>query len=399
MGLIKAATSAISSGFGDQFKEFVSCPTVDNNVIIQRGEVSHGDGNKNPSDGVISNGSGIAVPEGMAMMIVENGKIVEFSAEPGTFTWDSSSEPSIFYGSLGTNILESIKTIGQRITFGGQTAKDQRVYYINIKNIMGNTFGSSQPETIFDPVYNSVEITYNGEYAIKVVDPVVLVNNVIGANPKDTLTYDDIFKNDAGGMNQLKSKFAQKVSEAISTIMTMHNVSFNRIQMYKSDVTEQMEKLLNDEWGSKYGINVVDVALRINASEESRKIVQEMDRKVAETTRMGKAYSDNLTGTMAAASGEAMKGAATNEAGAMMGFMGMGMAQAQGNNMLGAVANMNGGAASESPVETEMPKPGSIFGSTEAPKAEEPTAMAFCPDCGAKKIGKFCTQCGRKLGE
>ena len=183
MGLIKAATSAISSGFGDQFKEFVSCPTVDNNVIIQRGEVSHGDGNKNPSDGVISNGSGIAVPEGMAMMIVENGKIVEFSAEPGTFTWDSSSEPSIFYGSLGTNILESIKTIGQRITFGGQTAKDQRVYYINIKNIMGNTFGSSQPETIFDPVYNSVEITYNGEYAIKVVDPVVLVNNVIGANP------------------------------------------------------------------------------------------------------------------------------------------------------------------------------------------------------------------------
>ena len=200
-------------------------------------------------------------------------------------------------------------------------------------------------------------------------------------------------------MNQLKSKFAQKVSEAISTIMTMHNVSFNRIQMYKSDVTEQMGKLLNDEWGSKYGINVVDVALRINASEESRKIVQEMDRKVAETTRMGKAYSDNLTGTMAAASGEAMKGAATNEAGAMMGFMGMGMAQAQGNNMLGAVANMNGGAASESPVETEMPKPGSIFGATEAPKAEEPTAMAFCPDCGAKKVGKFCTQCGRKLGE
>ena len=160
-----------------------------------------------------------------------------------------------------------------------------------------------------------------------------------------------------------------------------------------------MGKLLNEEWGSKYGINVVDVALRINASEESRKIVQEMDRKVAETTRMGKAYSDNLTGTMAAASGEAMKGAATNEAGAMMGFMGMGMAQAQGNNMLGAVANMNGEAASESPVETEMPKPGSILGATEAPKADAPTAMAFCPDCGAKKIGKFCTQCGRKLGE
>ena len=409
MGLIKAATSAISSGFGDQFKEFVSCPTIDNDVIIQRGEVSHGDGNKNPSDGVISNGSGIAVPEGMAMMIVDNGKIVEFSAEPGTFTWDSSSEPSIFYGPLGKNIIDSIKTIGQRITFGGQTARDQRVYYINIKNIMGNTFGSSQPETVYDPVYGSVEITYNGEYAIKVVDPVVLVNNVVGANPKDTLTYDDIFKNDAGGMNQLKSKFSQKVSEAISTIMTMHNVSFNKIQMYKSDVTEQMGKILNDDWTKNYGITVVDVALRVNASEESRKIVQEMDRKVAETTRMGKVYSENLVGTMAAASGEAMKDAANNEAGAMMGFMGMGMAQGQGNNMLGAVANMGSSNTDTTQPAGEMPKPGSLFGGVESEstvakeestnEAPASTDLAFCPDCGAKRIGKFCTQCGRKLGE
>ena len=184
MGLIKAALNSVSSGFGDQFKEFVECPQVENNVIIQRGVVKHGDGNKNASEGVISNGSTIAVPQGMAMMIIDNGKIVEFSAEPGTYTWDTSSEPSIFTGGLGQGLINTFKTIGSRFTYGGQEAKDQRVYFVNTKVIPGNTFGSAQPETIFDPVYGSVEITYNGEYGIQVNDPIILVNNIIGANPK-----------------------------------------------------------------------------------------------------------------------------------------------------------------------------------------------------------------------
>ena len=206
MGLLKAFTSSASSILGDQFKEYVECPQIENDVIIQRGLVKHGEGNKNYTEGVISNGSTIAVPEGMAMMIVDNGKIVEFSAEPGTYTWDTSSEPSVFTGGFFKGIGESIKTFGSRFTYGGQPAKDQRVYYVNIKVIAGNTFGSQQPETIFDPVYGSVEITYNGEYSIKVEDPVILVSNMIGANPKDTLTYDDIFK--TNGENILKSRFA-----------------------------------------------------------------------------------------------------------------------------------------------------------------------------------------------
>ena len=340
MGLIKALTSSVSSGFGDQFKEFVSCPTIDNDVIIQRGFVQHGEGNKNYSEGVISNGSTIAVPQGMAMMIIDNGAIKEFTAEPGEYKWDTSSEPSIFTGGLGQGILNTFKTIGNRFTYGGQPAKDQRVYYVNIKTIPGNTFGSQQPETIFDPVYGSVEITYNGEYAFKIDDPIILVNNFIGANPKDTLRFDDIFKTD--GQNMLKSKFAQKVSEAISNIMTMHNVSFNRIQNYKSDVTDQMNQILDNEWHNKYGIIVVDVTLRINASEEARKIIQEMDADIAKTTRMGQVFSNNMQGTMAAATAEAMKSAAKNENGAMAGFMGMGMSQMQGMNMMGAVNNMPG---------------------------------------------------------
>lgn len=394
MGLIKAALSSVSSGLGDQFKEFVECPQINNDVIIARGVVKHGEGNKNYSEGVISNGSTIAVPEGMAMMIIDNGKIVEFSAEPGTYTWDSGTEPSIFSGGLGKGILNTFKTIGTRFTYGGQAPKDQRVYFVNIKIISGNTFGSTQPETIFDPVYGSVEITYNGEYAIKVDDPIVLVNNCIGANPKDILTYDDIFKTD--GSNMLKSKFAQKVSEAISNIMTMHNISFNRIQSYKSDVTEQMNQILDSEWHQKYGIIVEDVALRINASEESRKIVQEMDAEIARTTRMGQVYSNNMAGTMAAASAEAMKNAASNANGALAGFMGFNAAQNSGVNMMGTVTNMVPNNETVSEQNSASPTPGSLF-QKENENVTNTTGVG-CSKCGNQEAsGKFCSACGNPL--
>lgn len=413
MGLLKAFTSSASSILGDQFKEYVECPQIENDVIIQRGLVKHGEGNKNYTEGVISNGSTIAVPEGMAMMIVDNGKIVEFSAEPGTYTWDTSSEPSVFTGGFFKGIGESIKTFGSRFTYGGQPAKDQRVYYVNIKVIAGNTFGSQQPETIFDPVYGSVEITYNGEYSIKVEDPVILVSNMIGANPKDTLTYDDIFK--TNGENILKSRFAQKVSEAISNIMTIHNISFNKIQSYKSDVTDQMNQILDSEWMQKYGIKVHDVSLRINASDESRKIIQEVDAEVSRTTRMGQVYSNNMAGTMAAASAEAMKNAASNPNGSMMGFMGMGFAQQQGTNMM---ASVNGMPQQEN-VQPQQPQPsvmpGAVF-QTQPEQAtqpqveennveetqnvsEQPSAPTkkFCTQCGTEAVGNFCGNCGAKI--
>ena len=410
MGLIRALVSSTGSALGDQFKEFVTCPNVDNNVIIQRGVVQHGSGNTNASNGVISNGTTIAVPQGMAMMIIDNGAIVEFSAEAGTYTWDSSSEPSIFTGGLGKGIVNTFKTIGKRFTYGGQPAKDQRVYFVNIKTLPANTFGSQQPETIYDPVYESVEITYNGEFNIKVDDPIVLVNEMIGANPKDTLTFDDIFTSD--GRNILKGRFAQKISEAISGLMLEKNESFRQIQVHKSEITDKMNEILDAEWKSKYGIIVTDVTLRINASEESLKIIREMDQSVASTRRMGQVYSDNMTGTMAAASGEAMKTAAGNPNGAMAGFMGMGFAQNAGVNMMGAVNNINqnntnnnaqvnntqvNNTSSSVCKNCGMPVDGKFCGNCGA-NQEEPVSVN-CPSCGAKaKDGaKFCTQCGTKL--
>lgn len=379
MGLIAAALNAATTTVGDQFKEVVSCPEVDNNVIIQRGVVNHGSGNLVHSEGVISKGSRIIVPQGMAMMIIDNGQIVEFTDAPGNYSWDSSSEPSIFSGNLGKSIVDSIKTIGSRITYGGQSAKDQRVYYVNIKTLPAITYGSQQPETIMDPVYGSVEVTYNGEFNIKVDDPVILVNTMLGANPKDTLTFDDIFSSE--GRNILKGRFAQKISEAINDVMTVNNISFNRIQGQRSAIADKMNTLLNADWHEKYGI-IVDreVTININASEEAKAQIREIDKvrgmANAESERVGimsDAYSKNLQGAMAAATGEAMLHAADNENGAMGGFVGMGMAQA-GTNMAGMINSLPGAQQSSQ-------------------------ASRFCPNCGASASdsAKFCTQCGQQL--
>lgn len=410
MGLIKAFTEGLSTSIGDQFKEYVICPEVKNDVLIQRGLVKHGSGNTNPTEGIITNGSTIVVPQGMAMMLIQNGEIKEFSSEPGEYTWDSGSEPSVFTGGFFQGVGDTIKNIGKRFTYGGLAPTDQRVYYVNIKTIPGNLFGSSQPVPIADPLYGMVEVTYHGEYALRVKDPVILVNNVIGSNPKDTLTYDDVFKTD--GNNMLKTKFAQKVGEAISTIMTMHNVSYTRIHSYTTDITDRMNEIMDDELFQKYGIIIEDVALSPpTPSDESLQMIRDMEKEVTTTRRMAEVYSNNMQGAMAAASATAMKNAAGNEGGAMMGFMGMNMATMQANNMMGAV-----GGYENQPQQTNQaqPQPGTIFPQqpqqpvqnptvNETPVQPEPTTATatgaiYCPNCGTKlEGGNFCTSCGQKL--
>lgn len=405
MGLIKALTSSVSSSLGDQFKEFVTCPTIDKDVLIQRGEVHHGSGNPGFSEGIISNGSAIAVPQGMAMMIIDNGEIKEFTAEPGTFTYDNGSEPSIFSGGLGKGIIDTFKTIGKRFTYGGQTAKDQRVYYVNLLTVTGNKFGSPQPKKITDEKYGMLEVTFFGEYAFKVVDPIILVNQVIGANPKDTITYEEIVG------SQLKNKFVEKLTQAISVVMRKHKVSFGDMGMYGSDLSDEMNVCLDESWRQTYGLEVVDVALAdINLTEESMARVSKID----DATIFSNASLQS--GLMASATADAMKTAAGNENGAMMGFMGMGMAQNQGANVIGAVnqnlANNQGAYAPE----THTPEPGTLFQREQTPvenaepkeevsnevpvenNEEVPTNLPkFCSNCGTPVTGKFCGNCGTKL--
>lgn len=402
MGLIKAFTEGLSSGLGDQFKEFVVCPEMSKDVLIQRGEVRHGDGNKNPTEGVISNGSKIVVPQGMAMMLIENGAIKEFSAEPGEYIWDSGSEPSVFTGGFFKGIGETFKTIGKRFTYGGMAPTDQRVYYVNMLAITGNKFGSPQPKKITDEKYGMLEVTFFGEYAFQVKDPIILVNNVIGSNPKDTLTYDEV----VGG--QLKSKFVEQITQAITIVMRKHKVSFGDIGMYGGDISNEMNTILDQSWRQQYGLEITDVALAdVNLTDESMERVSRIDDATIFS-------NPNLqSGLMAQSTAKAMETAAGNDAGAMVGFMGMNMTNQAGVNMMSAV-NQNVNGAYQAPVQNQ-PEPGTLFSHPEAEvkpveveevKPEvasvEPVTDAsipnFCPNCGTKTSGSnFCGNCGHKL--
>lgn len=369
MGLIKTLTRSTTSGLGDQFKEFVICPEIESNVLVQRGIVQHGEGNENPSKGVITDGSAVVVPQGMAMMIIDNGEVKEFCSEPGTYTWDIGSEPSVFTGGFFKGIGETIKTIGKRFTYGGQPARDQRVYYVNLLAITGNKFGSPQPKKITDEKYGMLEVTFFGEYAFQVKDPVVLVQNVIGTNAKDTITYEEVVG------SQLKSKFIEKITQALTAVMRKQKVSFGDIGMYGSDISDEMNTILDESWRKQYGLEITDVALAdINLTDESMKRVNNIDDATI--------FADkNLqSGLMAQASAEALKSAASNENGAMTGFMGMNMASGAGAGLMGAV--------NQAPQIQEV----------STVSSEEQLQPKFCSNCGAKVSGKFCSQCGAKTG-
>lgn len=378
MGLIKAFTSSVSSSLGDQFKEYISCPEMDSDVLVQRGIVNHGDGNKNPSEGVITNGSAIMVPESTAMMVIENGKILDFCAEPGTYTFNSESEPSIFTGGLGKGIIDTIKKIGSRTTFGGQTAQDQRVYYVNLLAIVGNKFGSPQPKKITDDKYGMLEVTFFGEYAIKVEDPAILVSNVIGSNAKDTVLFSDVLG------DQFKSKFVEKVTQAITVVMRKHKIPFGDIGMYGTDISNEMNNLLDADLYGKYGIKVSDVAIAdINLTEESMKRVSKIDDATIFSN------PNMQSGLMANATAEAMQNAASNENGAMMGFWGMNMAGQTGANVMGTVNQNVTPTTPNEPIQT--PEPGALF-------TKEENSLKFCPNCGNPvNGGNFCGNCGAKL--
>ena len=393
MGLIKALTTSTSSAIGDQFKESVSCPTMESGVLVQRGEVHHGSGNKNPSEGIITNGSAIMVPEGTAMMVVENGKILDFSAEAGTYTFDSGTEPSIFTGGFGKGIIDTIKKIGSRTTFGGGNANDQRVYYVNLLILTGNKFGSPQPKKITDDKYGMLEVTFFGEYAIKVDNPATLVQNVIGSNAKDTVLYSDILE------GQFKTKFVEKLTQAITVVMRKHKIPFGDIGMYGTDISNEMNNLLDSDLNEKYGIKIADVAIAdINLTDESMKRVSKIDDATI--------FSDSRlqSGLMAEATADALGKASSNSGGAMLGMMGMNMASNAGATMMGAVnSNIS---KEEEKVDREIPNPGSLFEKKENVdnKVSDNVSSVtkeypkFCPNCGtATDGGNFCTNCGNKL--
>ena len=213
MGLIKAGMGALGGTFADQWKEFFYCEAMEKDVMVTKGRkrTSARSSNKKGNDNIISNGSVIAVADGQCMIIVEQGKVVEVCAEPGEFRYDTSTEPSIFTGNLGTGIKDTFRTVGKRFTFGGDTGKDQRVYYFNTKELIDNKFGTPNPipfRVVDSRIGLDVDVSVrcSGVYSYKIVDPLLFYANVCG-NVEQDYTRDELD-------SQLKSEFISALQPA-----------------------------------------------------------------------------------------------------------------------------------------------------------------------------------------
>ena len=373
MGLIKAALGAAGGVLADQWKEYFYCEALPAKVMMRKGQkkVSGRSSNTKGTDNIISNGSVIAVADGQCMMIVEQGKIVDLCAEPGEYTYDTSTEPSIFAGNLGESIKEVFKTVGKRFTFGGEAPKDQRVYYFNTKEMLGNKFGTPTPvpfRVVDERAAIDIDISIRcfGTYSYRMTNPMLFYVNICG-------NVADEYEFGAELEQQMKSEFLDKLQPAFARISEM-GIRYSALPGRTTEISTAMKELLTPEWGEGRGLEVVKVAISsVTANEEDEKMIKEMQRETAYMDpRRAMAYS-------VTAQGEAAKIAAGNTAGAMTGFMGMGMAQGVGGNTMQTLAGMV-----QQPVQPVQ----------QVQQPAQPAANGWTCSCGATATGKFCTECG-----
>ncbi len=400
MGLIKAALSSVNSILADQWKEYFYCEAIPANVLACKGQkrTSGRSSNTKGSDNIISNGSLIAVADGQCMMIVEQGKVVELCAEPGEYTYDTSTEPSLFCGKLGDSIKEVFKNLGKRFTFGGEIPKDQRVYYFNTKELIGNKYGTPTPVPFRVVDANigldmDVSVRCFGEYSYRICNPMLFYANVCGNVSKD-YTRADI-------ESQLKSELLTALQPAFARISAM-GIRYSALPVHTMEMADALNEVLSSKWRELRGLEIVVFGVSsITADAEDEAMIKEL-QKTAVYRNPGMAAAQ-LVGAQA----EAMKIAAANEGGAMMGFMGMNMAQQAGGMNAQALYQMNAAQQAMQPAPAPTPTPAS--GNSWTCACGTINTGKFCEECGAKKPadgwtcacgtvnkGKFCMECGAK---
>ena len=375
MGLIKAGVGAVGGVLADQWKEYFYCDAMDANVLAVKGQkrTSRRSSNTKGNENIISTGSVVAVNEGQCMMIVEQGKIVEVCAEPGEFIYDASTEPTIFAGKLGESILQTFQVMGKRFTFGGEAPKDQRVYYFNTKELIDNKFGTPNPVPfrVVDHKIGldlDVSIRCSGVYSYRIADPLLFYAKVCG-NVSGVYTRDQL---DA----QLKTEFISALQPAFARLSQLE-LRPNQIVAHTTDLEDAMNSALSKKWGELRGLQVVSIALgSLTLPDEDAEMIKQAQRTAI--LRDPTMAAATLTGAQA----DAMKAAASNTAGAMTGFMGMGFAQQNGGinaqqlyamgRQQAAPANSDGWQCSCGSVNTGK----------------------FCPECGSKKPYYRCNKCG-----
>lgn len=409
MGLIQAAKDTISGMLADQWREYFYCDAMPNEVLVTKGKirVTGKNGNKGV-DNIITNGSIIAVNEGQCMIIVDQGEIVEFCADAGEFVYDASTEPSLLYGNLNDNVKNTFQNIGKRFTFGGSTGKDQRVYYFNIKEIMGNLFGTASPIP-FRIVDNNIgldvdtAVKCNGQYSFKIIDPLLFYKNVCGNVTRD---YDK-----SQLLATLKTELRRRCSlrwprfpPRVSVIMSWQATR----RRWRT-----LNEVLSEKWSNLRGIEIVSIGFNsVKIPDDDEKMIKELQKTaVMRNANMAAA-------TLVGAQAEAMKAAASNTAtGPMMAFAGMNMANQAGGFDANALYAMGAQqqaaqqqAAPQQPVERAVPHMQTPVLGWTCSCGKKDNMGKFCEECGGKKPedagwtcgcgavnqGKFCTECGGK---
>ena len=402
MGLIKAALGSVGGVLADQWKEFFYCESIPANVLVTKGQKRTGNRSSNTkgSENIISNGSVIAIADGQAMIIVEQGKVVDICAEPGEYTYDMSTEPSIFAGDLGKSIKQSFATIGKRFTFGGDTGKDQRIYYFNTKELIGNKYGtpSSVPFRVVDEragIDIDINIRCFGEYSYHICDPILFYTNVCG-NVAAEYTRDKLD-------SQLKSELLTALQPAFAKISAM-GIRYSALPGHTTELADALNEVLSEKWSGLRGIEIVSFGVSsVKAEEEDEKMIKEMQRNAAfmDPTRA----AAHMVGSQASA----MQAAASNQgAGAAMAFMGMGMAQNMGGMNAANLYQMGQQQQAQQPAPAPAPaapagwtcscgqtgNQGKFCMGCGAAKPEPKPVDSWKCSCGATATGKFCPECG-----
>lgn len=382
MGLLKAGIGAAGGVLADSWREYFYCDALDANTLVAKGQKRTSDkgrsSNTRGESNIISDGSIIAVNEGQFMIIVEQGAIVEACGEAGEFVFDKSTEPSLFFGeaSLGDRLMASFERVGTRFTFGGDTGKDQRVYFFNTKEIMGNKYGTASPVP-FRVVDNNIgldvdiSVRCNGEYSYKIVDPLMFYKNVCG-NVEEPYTRDKID-------SQLKSELLTALQPAFAKISAM-GVRYSAVPAHTTELADALNEVLSEKWADLRGIEVASFGVNtIAASEEDERMIKDLQK--AAVMRDPAMAAANI----AAAQSDAMRTAAANESGAMAGFMGMGMANMAGGMNTGSLFNQQGGGGT--PQSQYNVAAGGGFATGNG-------GGGWTCSCGAQNTGKFCSNCG-----
>ena len=409
MGLIHAIAGAAGGVLADSWRDFFYCDALNENVLAVKGQKRTSDQGRSSNirgeSNIISDGSIIAINDGQCMIIVESGEIVDVCAEPGQFVYDRSTEPSIFYGDLGEGIRATFERIGQRFTFGGDTGKDQPIYYFNTKEIIGNKYGTSSPIPfrIVDANLGldmDTTVRMNGEYSFRLVDPLIFYKKVCG-NVEEPYTRDRL-------ESQMKSELLTALQPALARISEL-GVRYSAIPAHTKELAGFLNEELTNEWFEQRGIKVEKFGIN------SITLPEEVEERIAARQMAQTMVDPNQAAAVTAnAAADAMRDAANNEAGAMTGFMGMGMAQGMGG---GAAAQMyqqgagqqgafqqpqsnypmaEGGGFGGQPFPQPQPQPQPEPQPQPAPvAAAAPAADAWiCPQCGSEQGGNFCSQCG-----